>query len=74
MKSLSKSVSDWDNAYFRSCPKLTWGCLPLLISSEPYLHMHFWMGVHVVKQTLVVVVLLVPLQGLIITEVIAEWN
>lgn len=53
-------------------PELFGGWVVSVISTEPYLYMHFRMGVHVVKQTLVVVVLLVPLQGLVITEVIAK--
>lgn len=71
-------VSDSDTAYLRSCNHSSHQgicvVLSLLITSESYLHMHFRVGVHVVKQTLVVVVLLVPLQGLIIAEVIAERN
>ena len=34
--------------------------------------MHLWMRIHVVKQLLVVDVLLIPLQSLVIAEVIAQ--
>lgn len=36
--------------------------------------MHLWVRIHVVKQLLVVDVLLIPLQGLVITEVISQGD
>lgn len=39
-----------------------------------YLYMHFRVRVHVVKQLLVVHVLLIPLQRLVIAEVVTQWN
>lgn len=38
------------------------------------MHVHLRMGVHVVKQPLVVVVLLVPLQSLIVAEIVSQRN
>lgn len=36
--------------------------------------MHLGVRVHVVKESLVVEILLVPLQGLVVTKVISQWN
>ena len=38
----------------------------------PYLHIPFWVTVHVVKQFLVIGELLIPLYRLVISEVIAQ--
>ena len=42
--------------------------------ASPYLHLPLGLAVHVVKQSLVVVELIVPLFHLIIAEVIAQWH
>lgn len=39
-----------------------------------HLHMHLWVRVHVVKELLVVHVLLIPLKGLVIPEVISQGD
>lgn len=41
---------------------------------QTYLHVHFRMRVHVVKQLLVVDVLLVPLQRFIVPEIVSQRN
>ena len=39
-----------------------------------YLYVQLWVRIHVVKQLLVVGELLIPLQGLVVAEVISQWD
>lgn len=42
------------------------------LTGFPHLYMHLWVRIHVVKQLLVVDVLLIPLQGHVVAEVISQ--